>query len=303
MADTENLVCDKIVGTLKKPNIGTCHVVPLTKSFKYNKDDILYAVNIIFKNFDIEITISSHQPVFYDQLFNNFLYLYEFIMLLLGYFPDINTLYFLNSNIKNNSTLNEKSKISQESLLRCYSSFIDIKKNCTALIDFSSFNIGKAFTNWIIFKNKYSFQHKLYLYTTSNMEFLIDIRLALLSQIFEPLFEHIVNEKFIENGKEKTTFKKVLEKTISKYCELIFKLEEDNSTLNSIIDKIKANRNQIFHIAPKPNKVPSSDEYLCYFHKINLLYRHALLDKLEIDLNIYRDKIIELTSRINSILN
>ncbi|HAU0671954.1 TPA: hypothetical protein JBG80_05645 [Legionella pneumophila] len=277
----KNLTCNKITVLLTKPQIGTCYIQPITNTFNYIDNNVSYTVNIKFINFDIEVLITTSEPVDIDTLRDNFVSLYEITMLFLGYFPNIQEVDASNTiDSSNTDELKKETTQLYENLLAAYSSYSDFKKNCACLIDIATFHFEQIFPNWIQFKNKYGFQHRMYLYSTSAMEFLIDLRLALLSQVFEPMF------KAFCTGNTTPNFKKVIQDTILLKGKSIFKRQINEDTLIPLIDKIKTNRNQLFHV-DKKNNTPNGSECLYIFHKLNLLYRCCLLELLGIGLNTY----------------
>ncbi|STX55792.1 Uncharacterised protein [Legionella beliardensis] len=274
------LICNILRVELLKPKFAPCYTEPLSNTFNYIKNKIDHKVAIDFHNFEIQISISTDKPVSFNDLRDEFLCLHELFMLLLGYFPDIKEINIFGENESNNDYLKEKSQKLHEDLLSCYYSYNDIKKNCTCLIDIATFDYKHTILKWISYRHKYNLQHRLYLYTTSAIEFLIDLRLALLSQVFEPMFQ-----VFCQRKKPKI-FKNILQEIILIKGTHIFEKEINNKKLVPIIDKIKSNRNQLFHVNKMKN-IPTGAECLCLFHKLNLLYRHSLLYHLEINFEDY----------------
>ncbi|STX81304.1 Uncharacterised protein [Legionella busanensis] len=281
----KNLTCNKITILLAKPRIGTCYIQPITNTFNYVDNNVNYAVNINFINFDIEVIITTSKLVNIDTLRDNFLSLYEIKMLFLRYFPNIQKIEVSNTiDSHYDDELEKKSTQLYENFLVAYSSYGDLKKNCACLIDIATFNYDQIFPKWIPFKNNYDFPYRMYLYTTSTMEFLIDLRLALLSQVFEPLFKAFLIREKPQN------FKEVIQETILLKGTSIFKKQINEVTLIPMIDKIKTNRNQLFHVEKKKN-IPNGSECLYIFHKLNLLYRYCLLELLEVDLSTYSSRL------------
>lgn len=276
-----HLNCNKITALLAKPSIGTCYVQPIAKKFNYADKNVNYTVNINLINFNIEVIITAGKPVNIYTLRDIFLSLYEITMLFLGYFPNIQEVAVSNT-IDNSDADQLKKETTQlyENLLTDYSSYSDLKKNGACLIDIASFHFDQILPNWIQFKNKYGFQHRMYLYSTSAMEFLIDLRLALLSQVFEPMFKVFCKRESLPN------FKEVIQETILLKGISIFKEQINKVTLIPLNDKIKTNRNQLFHVEKKKD-TPNGSECLYIFHKLNLLYRCCLLELLGIEFHTY----------------
>lgn len=287
-------MCDKLTASLSKLNIGTCYTQPVSKVFKYNESNIDYSVTIEFINFNIEMTISSSTPVITTVMSDNFLFTYELLMLFLGYFPTLKNINIVSDCNSNNKELEKVSQDLIHNLLGCYSSYSDITRNCTCLIDISTFNYEQIISSWISFRKKYQFQHGAYLYTTSSMEFLVDLRLALLSQVFEPLFK-----AFCNRDKPKH-FKDIIQEVILINGTDIFKKEINEKVLVEMIDKIKLNRNQLFHVENKSN-TPSGAECLYFFHKLNLLYRYCIFSFLRIDFTLFSSRFNKLITAIEKI--
>lgn len=145
--------------------------------------------------------------------------------------------------------------------------------------------------------------HPVFLYSTFTNGMAVDLRMALLLEVFEPLSEKLVNSSIVQipevqrsysstcphcnkpisrTVKQKPTLAEKLRAIIDKFGQTIFQGED----IDIIISKAVKTRNRIDHVIvdeKMKRKVFSGPECGFYLHKFSLLYRYLILSGLGVD--------------------
>lgn len=157
----------------------------------------------------------------------------------------------------------------------------------------------KGFFAWERYTKKTIYINQLFFYLGFCKDFTSDVRMALFSEIYEPLSEMLADENkiqlirsnqdrkihcrlcgesFEEQKPSKINLKDRIEGVIRKYGEIIF----DGDDVSTVSKKIVNTRNKILHVNAK--KKNALDGGQCGFYMIKLvdLYRVIVLRELEL---------------------
>ncbi len=157
----------------------------------------------------------------------------------------------------------------------------------------------KGFFAWERYTKKTIYINQLFFYLGFCKDFTSDVRMALFSEIYEPLSEMLADENkiqlirsnqdrkihcrlcggsFEEQKPSKINLKDRIEGVIRKYGEIIF----DGDDVSTVSKKIVNTRNKILHVDAK--KKNALDGGQCGFYMIKLidLYRVIVLSELEL---------------------
>lgn len=157
----------------------------------------------------------------------------------------------------------------------------------------------KGFFAWKRYTKKTIYINQLFFYLGFCKDFTSDVRMALFSEIYEPLSEMLADENkiqlirsnqdrkihcrlcggsFEEQKPSKINLKDRIEGVIRKYGEIIF----DGDDVSTVSKKIVNTRNKILHVDAK--KKNALDGGQCGFYMIKLidLYRVIVLSELEL---------------------
>lgn len=263
----------------------------------------------------LEITLSS-KDLSCDELKNNFLLLYEFIGIVMGYFPPI-----INGTNLNIDKLVKMYETSEKYII-AQTSFIKELDNAKFV---------KTYNNFKKVYEKMKFQINYYFYAVCSIndsypEFPIVNILQSIDGIYDFL-KITKNKRFICNDKEKIkqiknkinsidlsdicnenekkTFSTAINDCISRIENVnygkkldvifqfvndnfnIFELENDNSIYQQFIIKCKHTRNKFSHSVNIKNSF-NGNECVFYLYKLSLVFRILIIN--EIELSDYIDK-------------
>lgn len=167
----------------------------------------------------------------------------------------------------------------------------------------------KYFCAWIELSRELGIIHQMYLYAKYAKDITPDVKMALLSQTFEPIADILrkngticlpkkitVNDKKICTNcnneiiiprKKKIDFRYKLKAIIDTYGIYIF----PNEAKDNLIDKTVKSRNKIVHLDKEKENTMSGEESGFYLYKFELLYRIIVFSELGLDENIYIDTV------------
>ena len=169
-------------------------------------------------------------------------------------------------------------------------------------IDFSDKVYKSYYSKWLKREKKNRLIHPVFLFSTYLEGMPVDLRLAILLEIFEPLAEELhnrgeivlVKEPFItyhnkckncgayvsrKDKNKKLSFNDKIKPLIKKYGKIIF--EDDNR--KKLVEKSIKIRNKIDHVNVDTKNVLSGEQCGVYLYKYSLLYRYIVLLDIGID--------------------
>lgn len=163
-------------------------------------------------------------------------------------------------------------------------------------IDFSDKEYKTYYIKWLKREKKNKLIHPVFLYSTYLEGMPVDLRLAILLEIFEPLAEEMHERGEIELVKspyviftnnckqcgavvsrkqpnKKLTFEDKLKPLIKKYGKKIFA----GDTKSKLISKAVKIRNKVDHVKADTKNVMSGKQCGAYIYKFSLMYRYMML--------------------------
>lgn len=185
--------------------------------------------------------------------------------------------------------------------------FCKVKTN--VLIEFDSIISEELYEKWENLIDELDVVNQIYLYALSDSGMPIDLKCAFLIELCEPLIEVVKEHKnffaSLTPGERGTTLKNCIDALITKYGSEIF-----GSELAGDYEKVLAtlvnSRNRIMHIKRKQQKIYlGGNESILYINKISLLYRHIILQMLDIDQDIYQVNMkrgVKMCEQLNDVL-
>ena len=154
------------------------------------------------------------------------------------------------------------------------------------ICSFNDVLTADLYENWVKLVEELDISHQVYLYSMSANKMPVDLRVAFLVELAEPLVELIKNRTglfpSLSPGKKGTTLKMCLRGLIKNYGMEIFQ-KEMSANSNKFLQFLVNSRVRIMHIKKKQKGIfMNGDESVLYIMKISLLYRHILLSLLGI---------------------
>lgn len=151
---------------------------------------------------------------------------------------------------------------------------------------------------WVSLLYELSITNQIYLYMLADSGMPVDLRLAFLVELAEPMVEIVNKEKGIfpslHPRERDTNLKQCLNALINSYGDAIFCREQSNHEYDDVLSTLVNSRVRIMHIKTKmpASKYFDAKNSVCYMRKMNLLYRSVLLDLLGIPRDSYQPKLM-----------
>lgn len=242
-----------------------------------------------------KIQIDSANYVNTENLYLEYAQLEKLLMLLEGSFSNITKLKFENGiDESQNELLQLKGKEYMDRRLPFYNTNNVFKTGNQKLCDWEKFLTDSIYSNWITLLEELDIVHQIVLYTTADNGVPMELRLAFLIEIAEPMIELITMKKGIFSSfadSNRASLKMCLDAIISYYGMDIFS-EEYKDSLN-FTQKLVNSRVRIMHTKRNFTKEFITEPYdiLMYSVKMNLLYRRVLLDLLGVKYPLYSGEV------------
>lgn len=159
---------------------------------------------------------------------------------------------------------------------------------------------------WLTLLDELDITNQVYLYMLADSGMPVDLRLAFLVEIAEPMVEMVNKEKGIypslHPGERGTNLKQCLNALINTYGGVIFGREQSNHEYDDLLSTLVNSRVRVMHIK---TSMPASKYFdgkcsVHYMWKMSLLYRSILLDLLGIPLDSYQPKLVTLISAFDA---
>lgn len=242
-----------------------------------------------------KIQIDSANYVNTENLYLEYAQLEKLLMLLEGSFSNITKLKFENGiDESQNELLQLKGKEYMDRRLPFYNTNNVFKTGNQKLCDWEKILTDSIYSNWITLLEELDIVHQIVLYTTADNGVPMELRLAFLIEIAEPMIELITMKKGIFSSfadSNRASLKMCLDAIISYYGMDIFS-EEYKDSLN-FTQKLVNSRVRIMHTKRNFTKEFITEPYdiLMYSVKMNLLYRRVLLDLLGVKYPLYSGEV------------
>lgn len=136
---------------------------------------------------------------------------------------------------------------------------------------------AEAFSEYYIYLKEYYLQNEIYLYSAFSYGMPIDLRLALLLEIFEPMSKIIVDKKGLPKGSiSNGHLQGRIDFCFKQYQKLFSK--DDRALINQNLVKCVNTRNMIFHVDGSKEDVCSPSECSEMMDEFTILYRLIVMD-------------------------
>lgn len=168
---------------------------------------------------------------------------------------------------------------------------------------------NNLFSQWISIENELDIVQPMVLYGMSNVQIPVDLKVSMLIESFESLFEliqkyHSDFQKAPEiknpNSGKDSSLRRKLESIILKYGTDIFE-QEIKKDVHLFCHVLVSSRNRIAHIKTNNKKLTlSGEESVLYAAKLSWLYRIIILDLLGVEYSYYSSNLKKNIERWNS---
>ena len=261
------------------------------------------------------ITITADEPVRYADLIfvlsklERLLYIFDgiFFKVVKAEFTDAENISsdMLKDIIKeDNIILNEQFFARR---LKYYQSS-DVCSFSDRLINYDKVLTTELYENWCTLLDDLDIVNQVYLYSMAETGMPIDVRLAFLIEMAEPMVELLHSKgcklsgiRFNEEQELQSSLKQCIQVLIKSYGKEIFNKEMSKQSINTIYSRVKASRVRIMHIKrnQEPGKYFNGIQSVYYIMKFSLLYRNILLNLLNIDNDLYQERLEKIINRID----
>lgn len=231
------------------------------------------------------ITVSNSKEVKAQELYLILSRVVRLLMLFDGKFYTLKEMKFLESK-KDSHRLDGYTT----NLFNARLSYFESHSACGAkdsLCSFEEVFTPELYDKWVKLLEDLDISHQVYLYSMSANKTPVDLKVAFLVELAEPLVELVKNKtgefKSLSPGKRGTSLKNCLDALITKYGHEIFE-KEIKVDRDSFLQILVNSRVRIMHIKnQQKGKHLDGNESVLYMLKISFLYRHILLSLLGID--------------------
>lgn len=248
------------------------------------------------------ITVSTTTPVYWSKLLGP-LYLLERLMMVFdGVFIPLQDIDYYDSSDGDDHDPIVKAQTVAQRL-----SYFKSDGKCSIhdkLIDFQDVINDNLLGRWQSLLSELDITHPIYLYSMAKTGMPVDVRLAFIIELAEPLVEIINAEKnlfpSLKPGKRETTLNQCLNALINTYGSVIF-AKEIQENYDGLLSTLVSSRVRIMHIKRNrpSNKYFDGKYSAAYMMKLSLLYRRILLELLEISEALYKGRLVKTTESID----
>ena len=155
---------------------------------------------------------------------------------------------------------------------------------------------------WVSLLDELDITNQVYLYMLADSGMPVDLRLAFLVELAEPMVEIVNKERGIypslHPGERGTSLKQCLNALINTYGDVIFGREQSNHEYDDLLSTLVNGRVRVMHIK---TSMPASKYFdgmhsVYYMRKMSLLYRLVLLDLLGVSRDLCQSKLMRRVS-------
>lgn len=247
-----------------------------------------------------EIKITSNKMISIVKLMEYFNLLDKLIMLFEGVFVPVKSISFYNGDEDITGLLEVQDFINRRIVFTSNKIFINNSKFCNwyDIID------ETVFRKWMRLCDELDIVHQVVLYNSGNLEYPVDGKVANLIEVSESLVDivHLYNGKFneLKPGTGDTSLRQCIDALINEYGKDIF-AKEYSAKKEAFLSIATKSRVRIMHIKRKyPKLFFNGIESLVYLAKFTFLYRHVLLQLLEVDYSNYKQQLINIINRLDN---
>lgn len=241
-----------------------------------------------------EITIKTDEPISCESLLQPLYVLEKLLLVFDGSFVELKDIRFDISSQEEfqNESVCEKVKRKMMQGRPSYFTPSPRSRLSEKLVNYWDILTPELFDRWRHLLDELDIANQLYLYTICDNGMPVDLLLAFLIELAEPMVEIVNKEKCLfpslKPGERGTTLMQCLNALINMYGRIIFR-REIAGNYEEVLTKLKNSRVRVMHIkVNQPNeKYYDGPHSVCYMCKLALLYRVVLLDLLGIDEDIY----------------
>lgn len=253
-----------------------------------------------------QITVRADKPVYWTSLLLPLYELERMIAIFEGSFVPITDISFACPDCSAMATEADSAMAREQALkqrLRCYASS-DWSTASSGLVDLWDVLTPALFECWHSLVGELDIVNQVYLYALSDNGMPVDLNLAFLVELAEPMVE-IVNHKqgrfpSLQPGTRGTSLKQCLNALINAYGPQIFSREVARD-YDCLLRRLAASRVRIMHIKrnQEGKAIVDGRECVYYLMKLSLLYRVILLNLLGIPEDVYGQRLRAATETVD----
>jgi hypothetical protein len=271
---------------------------PKDVSFQTNYNGIIYVLRIYQQGIRV-ISVSTEKPVNWAELLGPLYCLERLLMVFDGTFIPLTDIEFLGSPYGDNGKIVKTQAIKQRlSYFKTDNHYFTIKDK---LVDFRDVLDIHLFVQWQKLLEELDIVNQVYLYSTAKTGITVDIRLAFLIEMAEPLIEILNAKKKLDSKKKKFHLKECIKVLINTYGNVIFAKERQRqSNCDTFLNTLVNSRVRIMHIKRNQEKDYFDDKHcVAYMRKMSLMYRIILLELLDVPYENYENRLIKIVESID----
>lgn len=266
-------------------------------------DNVRYSIRIQQCNSRI-ITVHANKPVYWNALLEPLYDLERLLMIFDGVFITLQNIDFYDSL---NDYHHDLKQLIKNQTIKQRLAYFDSDKICSIrdkLVDFSEVLNDDLLIRWKNLVEELDIANQVYLYNMADTGMPVDLRLAFIIELAEPLLEIVKAEKHIypalKPGDKGTSLKQCLKALIDTYGKIIF-VNEISTDYDGFLSKMIESRVRIMHIKnhQQPDNYFDGKYSVAYIRKLSFLYRIIVLDLLKIKEGKYKGRLIKRTEAID----
>ena len=284
----EDVKCKKLIATFVDEKL----MLDGPKSLEIYIDD---NISVKIEQMGIRvITVTSKQEESFRNLYGILTKVERLLMLFDGQFIKLKDLSFEESVEGTSEHLKSYAYNIMKTRLNYYKSADFCNYSTDKLVDYETTITPELYSKWQVLLDELDISHQMFLYSVSDNKIPIDVKCAFLIELAEPMVEIVKIYtpffKSLKPGEKGTSLKKCIKAVISKFGRDIFS-EEMSSHYNEFLQILVDSRVRIMHIKRKQQKVfLNGSESILYAKKMTLLYRKILFEILDINEEVYKDR-------------
>lgn len=285
--------CDKYIGTA-------------LSNIKFKKEGIQIHIEVSLSIFIKRIIVRCNVPTTFEKIFNYFGSVRRYEYLFDG------TFYQTESSCIDGVDITEIIKKYEVGYFR-YS-----RTSYRIQLELTDKDYTRGFRQWLVLEKQLGIINQMMLYANNIPDLTADLRLAMMSEVYEPLAKYLEKKKIINIQREpaitrkvecnncqntvaikisgKKTFSSCLLAILDKYGKPIFKTEFRRR--KSLIKRIVKTRNKMFHVNKKQKEVLKGYNSGFYVIKMELLYRYILLLLIGIEQGKMDESVSEIINKM-----
>lgn len=251
------------------------------------------------------ICVTASEPMYWSRLLGPLYRLERLLMIFDGSFVPLKDLRFAGGSDEPPSE-SDAAAVREQSLLQRLSYFNSadyLQGMGLKLVDFEDVLTDELFGRWQMLLDEPGIVNQLYLYAVSDNGMPVDVSLAFLVELAEPMVEILKERKSLfpelHPGKKDTTLRCCLEALIGKYGGVIFG-EEIDTAYDGLLDKLRDSRVRVMHIKRDSGNYFDGGHCILYLRKLSLLYRCVVLDLLGVPSGAYDARLKEISSHLDT---